>query len=60
MPDYHEALHATTVEMISHYSGIVKKETEGKVPAISDTALHEIYREAGVHLYSDAGVVLVD
>ena len=28
------------------------------VPAISDSALHEIYREAGVHLYTDAGVVL--
>jgi len=28
------------------------------VPALSDVALHEIYREAGVHLYTDAGVVL--
>lgn len=28
------------------------------VPAVSDAALQEIYREAGVHLYTDAGVVL--
>ena len=67
IPDYHEALHATTVEMISHYSSIVKKETGGKVPTLvfygytqdepwSSEADHrapaKLYRCDSVNMYS--------
>ena len=55
---------ATGVDELSSRPVIVGRDQKGwrsvhvAVPAISDLALHEIYREAGVHLYSDAGVVL--
>lgn len=34
VPDYLEALHLTTAEMISHYCRVVKEETAGTVPTM--------------------------
>ena len=55
---------ATGVENLSGRAVIASRKHKNwrsvhvAVPAISDVALNEIYREAGVHVYSDAGVVL--
>ena len=34
VPDFHEALHATTAEMISHYCGVVKEVSKGRLPTL--------------------------
>ena len=34
VPDFHEALHAATVDMISHYCGVVKEVSEGHLPTL--------------------------
>lgn len=34
VPDFLEALHATTADMIGHYCGVVKEEAQGRLPTL--------------------------
>ena len=67
VPDFLEALHATTADMIAHYCGVVKDESKGRLPTLvfygytqdepwsceaDHRAVSRLYRSDAVDAYS--------